>query len=1554
VLRVVSFFQIGSGLGRKFFQWFLVMSLIPLLVVSFISYRNARESLLRSTEASLTAAVELKKRYVTAFFAERMRDLDLQAAMAENVQFVVDLRHGRLVADGEGAGAVRAGQQVAADLKRFVDLYGYHDVLLIDPTGTILYTVQGNEGEGGDNIFAEQGGKTLFAEACRRALVSDRVEFADMEAHGGRGHELDNMLVRAMRGPGGEVVGLMVVEMSLVQVDRLMQDRTGMGESGETFLVGADQLMRSDSWREQAKTAMQVKVASAPVLAWLAAEEKAADGTTLHRPPAAGVSNYRNHRGERVFGVISNLETLEPFGVHWALVAEIAEGEALDLVGELRMVGIIIFVGTTLLVALFSALITREIVAPIRKLSEWSGRVAQGDLSLLGGEMPRNELGDLYGSFSRMVTSLREVTDVCAAVSVGNFSKSVALRGEHDTLGQAVNQMGENLRVAVRQADVVAAGDFSVQITPWSEEDKLGTALLRMIQQLRKMDGAARQSLAEARLLANYLDKLPIPVLCVDPSFTITYINEAGANFAKLEQAACLGRQCYDLFANAHCRTGECRVGRAMRNKQVETAETVVDPLRLNVPVRYTGAPVLDEQGKVIGALEYIVDISEIKDAFAVIERENRVQAGIAAVNDRLRGEQEISEFCNKLLSVLAQRLALQVGAMYVREKDLLQVRGLYASIGNSQARQQFAFGEGLVGQVAAEKRTLVVGEIPEDCLRMVSGTVEAAPRQLAVVPLLHEDEVKGVLELGAFDPFSDEALAFLERVAGNIAIALNSAQSRYQLAMLLQETQQQAEELQSQQEELRVTNEELESQTQALKEREAELQSQHEELMTINEELEEKTDSLEKQKADIQLKNVELEEARLEIEKKAADLAVTSKYKSEFMANMSHELRTPLNSLLLLSQNLAQNKEGNLSADQIESARVMHSSGKDLLELINEILDLSKIEAGRIVLGVGEVPLAELADRLRQSFGPVTKDKGLGFGIDIGTGAPKAIRTDRQRLEQILRNLIANAIKFTDSGAVTVAMRPLSDADREMAASLAGGEGVAIAVTDTGIGIPADKQKIVFEAFQQADGSTSRKYGGTGLGLSISRELAGLLGGEIHLRSEPGKGATFTLYLPLVAPNPETVAAPAPAAATPPPVSPPPRAKASAARAAAVKIDDDRHNLGEENKTVLIIEDDPNFVKCLIRQGHEKGFKCLATTTGHDGLMLAEQFRPGAVILDINLPDMNGWQVLEALKKNPLLRHIPVHMMSAEEKTLDAYRKGAVGYLHKPVTEDDLHAAFDRLGDFIDTEFRELLVVEDDTVLRREIVKLIGNGDVHTTAVSSGEEVIATLREKRFDCMILDIGLPDMSGFELFERLEKEEGIEIPPVIVYTGRELSREEHERLYRYTDSIIIKGVKSAERLLDETALFLHRVVAKMPDEKRKMIANLYEQDAMFAGKKVLIVDDDMRNAFALSKILSEKKMEVAIANTGFRALEILDEEEVDLVLMDIMMPEMDGYEAMRRIRAQEKYWRLPVIALTAKAMPEDKGRCMEAGASDYLAKPIEEGRLLSMMRIWLYR
>lgn len=1679
--RSESKYSISSGIGKIFFQWFLIISLVPLVAVSIVNYYSSKESLISDTTRHLSATLEFKKQYIEAFFNERLDGLELQSHLAENITFLTELcdLHHELGLPAKDFVRHERWLELTSkhetDLRRLKELYGYHDVLLINIKGDIFFTVAG-EDKIGTNIFTGEHKNTLFSRACLKAIETGEAVFSDMETYDDEAHKVDSFFVHALINRQGEKIGLLAFDITLEKIDRLMQDRTGMGQTGETFLVGSDQLMRSDSWKEAGGTALETRIETKLIKNWLASKETEKDNPPVSSQPSYAVLDYINHRGTRVFGVINDLKSLESYGIHWALIAEVTEAEALALVKRLRLIVWSLLIGTTAVVTLISVLVTREIVTPIRKLSKWTGQVAQGNLSTIEDRPPENEIGELHSSFNQMVKSFQEVTKVCESVSLGDFTKTVTLRSENDTLGQAVNQMAENLRVAVRQAEVVSAGDFSVQITPWSDEDKLGNALLRMTLKLREMMEINQKALADASRLAEYVNNLPTPVLSIDRNFRIVYANYAAASLTGLDQTDCIGKRCYELFRNAHCQTDDCRVGQAMRNKRVETAETVIDldginmPIRYtgapildekgdvigaleyiidisklreimeinqrslaeasrlaeylnnlptpvisvdlnfqiiysnkaaaafaglqhteclgrkcydlyrnphcetrdcriaqairkksietaetiidpdgaNIPVRYTGAPVLDKNGEVIGALEYIVDITETKNAFNIIEKENWLQAGIAAANDRLRGEQEIKQLCNNLLSGLADRLDIQAAAMYVTDNHTLQLCGTYSTTGGNTCRESFAIGEGVIGQAAYEKKRIIVKDVPKESIHLVSSLVEAVPQQLVALPLLYENQVKGVIELGSFVAFTSDELELLDRLAGNIAIAINSVQSRTQLAELLGETQRQSEELQTQQEELQSTNEELQTQTQSLKERESQLQSQHEELMVLNEELEEKTNSLEKQKNDIQEKNTALKEASRNIEKKAEELAIASKYKSEFLANMSHELRTPLNSLLLLSHNLSKNKEGNLTDDQVESANVMYSSGNDLLELINEILDLSKIEAGRVDLGLEDVSLKDFADRMQSHFMPVMAEKGLDLSFVITPKAPKTISTDRQRLEQIVRNLISNAAKFTEKGGITVSLRRVTGEDHLQKSDLAPDNTLAIAVTDTGIGISPAKQKIIFEAFQQADGSTSRKYGGTGLGLSISRELAELLGGEIQLTSVPGSGSTFTLYLPFTSSAPNG--------------QPKRPAKQKVKTTSAIRkrrkqppIQDDRESITEGDKTILIVEDDLNFAKSLIKQSHDEGFKCLTSPNGQDGLGLAEEYKPNAIILDINLPEMNGWEVLDALKKNPALRHIPVHMMSVEEKTLDAYKKGAVGYLHKPVTQEDLHRAFNRLDKVIASDLRELLVVEDDLVLRQEIVKLIGNGDVRATAVATGAEVITILSDMKFDCMILDIGLPDMTGFELLDRLEKEEDIEIPPVIVYTGRELTKEENDSLYHYTDSIIIKGVKSIERLLDETALFLHRVVAKMPDEKRKMIANLYEQDAMFRGKKILIVDDDMRNAFALSKILSDKEMKTFIANTGQKALETLEKEkDIDLVLMDIMMPEMDGYEAMQKIRAQKKFWNLPLIALTAKAMPEDKGKCMKAGASDYLAKPVEVERLLSMMRIWLYR
>jgi len=922
------------------------------------------------------------------------------------------------------------------------------------------------------------------------------------------------------------------------------------------------------------------------------------------------------------------------------------------------------------------------------------------------------------------------------------------------------------------------------------------------------------------------------------------------------------------------------------------------------------------------------------------------VKDGRSKFDDRVRGELKMENLCREIIFFIAEYLDAQVGALFVNTgQGAFKFKAGYACKNHWKINREFKTGEGLVGQAAAEKRTLVLTDVPDDYLTVTSGLGQKKPDHIFVIPYIYDDTVVAILEIGSLGGFTELQQGFLDNISDAIAITISVAQARLQLQQALETSQQLTEELQAQQEELKVANEELEEQTQRLQESEEKLKAQQEELQVTNEELEEKNDLLDRQKK-------EVEQARKAVEKKAEELAIASKYKSEFLANMSHELRTPLNSLLLLSQGLEQNKEGNLTTEQVESARIIHGGGIDLLNLINEILDLSKIEAGRMDLQTGTVRVSDLADSVLTFFQHLAEEKGLGLDVVVGKDAPIEILSDRKRIEQVVRNLISNAIKFTESGSVTVTFgRPGLEIDLSRS-GLSAGECLAIAVKDTGIGITPGQQKIVFEAFQQADGGTARKYGGTGLGLSISRELAHLLGGEIQLESEPGKGSTFTLYLPVTVSADRKVSVAE--------ISKVSRYNevevggASRQRAAAFHIEDDRDSLEKDARAILIIEDDPNFARLLYEKCHEKGFMCLAASTGETGLELAEKHLPVAVILDIRLPGMGGWAVLTTLKEDTRTRHIPVHIVSVEEASTEALRRGAVGHATKPLDQDSLEETFRRLEQVSAGKPKRILVVEDDAKIRHETVQLIGNGDVKVDEAENGEQALQMLRLGRYDCLVLDLGLPDMSGGEVLLRLERE-SVELPPVIIHTAKDLTREEEMAFREHAESIVIKDVRSQERLLDEVSLFLHRVVSDMPEKKKQMILNLHETDILLKDKKVLIVDDDMRTTFALSRLLSGRGMQTLKADTGERALRLLDHEpDVDLVLMDIMMPVMDGYEAMERIRAQDKFRNLPIIALTAKAMPEDRAKCITAGASDYLPKPVDEGRLISMMRVWLYK
>jgi CheY-like chemotaxis protein/HAMP domain-containing protein/GAF domain-containing protein len=982
-------------------------------------------------------------------------------------------------------------------------------------------------------------------------------------------------------------------------------------------------------------------------------------------------------------------------------------------------------------------------------------------------------------------------------------------------------------------------------------------------------------------------------------------------------------------------------------------------------------------------AVEAQGEVAELKDTInqmienlAETTRTNQAQdwlnSNMARFTGMLQGLRDLETVSRLIMSELTPLVDAQHGGFFMREGDgdgeVLRLIATYGYKERKNVPNRFKLGEGLVGQAAIEQKSILLTEAPSDYIKITSGLGHAAPVNVIVLPVLFEDHVMAVIELASFGRVTDVQRAFLEQLSESIGVVLNTIIANMRTEELLeqsqgltQELQAQSEELQAQQEELQQTNKELEEQAASLKASEELLQTQQEELQQTNEELEEKAELLEEQNRRIEIKNREIELARAALEEKAEQLALSSRYKSEFLANMSHELRTPLNSLLILAKLLQENPDGNLTEKQVEFANTIYSAGSDLLDLINDILDLSKVEAGRMDVNVSDVKLGDLREFVERSFRPVADDKTLSFEVDVhGANVPPTIETDEQRLQQILKNLLSNAFKFTEEGAVSLRIA-LAEGRQFASEALTKAEAViAFSVIDTGVGIPEDKLRVIFEAFQQADGTTSRRYGGTGLGLSISREIARLLGGEIDVLSSVGQGSTFTLYLPStwqhVEHEPgdlfadvdlfsrESVGAAAPE---------PPELDPNVLLPSDVR--DDRDRIFEGDRVVLIVEDDADFATTELEIARERGFKGIVALRGDSGLALAHEFKPDAIILDMALPGMDGWTVLDHLKHHPETRHIPVHIVSAGNGRQNALKAGAVAFLEKPLTKEGLEDTFGDIQTFID-RVKNLLVVEDDPEQRDAIVELVGSGeDVDVTAVASSEEALAALDSKRFDCMVLDLKLPDMTGFDLLDTLKRDERYSSIPVIVYTGKELSRGEETKLKRVSDAIIVKDASSPERLLDETSLFLHRVERKLPQEKRRMLEQLHSADEVLRGKKILIVDDDVRNVFALTSVLEAAGMDVLYAENGKDGLATLDASpEVDLVLMDIMMPEMDGYETIRAIRGRDAFKQLPIISLTAKAMKGDREKSIASGASDYITKPVDTDQLLSLMRVWLYK
>ena len=960
--------------------------------------------------------------------------------------------------------------------------------------------------------------------------------------------------------------------------------------------------------------------------------------------------------------------------------------------------------------------------------------------------------------------------------------------------------------------------------------------------------------------------------------------------------------------------------------------------------------------------------IANLRETTQKNTEQDWLKTNLAKFTRMLQGQRDLETVSKLILSELAPLVGAQHGVFFLMEygenTPYLKLISSYAYRERRHLANRFHLGEGLVGQCALEKERILLTEVPSDYVRIASGLGEATPLNAVVLPVLFEGQVTAVIELASFRRFSEIHLTFFDQLTESIAIVLNTIAASMRTEELLKQSQSLAEELQTQQSELRETNQRLEQQAQSLKASEDLLKGQQEELQQTNAELEEKAELLATQKKEVERKNREIEQARLSLEDKAEQLALSSKYKSEFLANMSHELRTPLNSLLILAKLLADNIDHNLTTKQVEYSQTIYSAGTDLLTLINDILDLAKIESGTMSIDITQMPLAELGEQIERTFRQIAQSKRLGFAIEFTPELPISIDTDVKRLQQVLKNLLSNAFKFTEYGEVrlriAVAKQGWSNDQKTLnSAQLV----IAFSVSDTGIGIAPDKQKVIFEAFQQADGSTSRRYGGTGLGLSISREIAHLFGGEIKLVSQPGQGSTFTFYFPQLSQHStvnsqeSTLIFPTPysAQARPEPSANSTQPRLNQSYPLTAGLNDDRTTIGIGDRVLLIVEDDVNFARILIEMAQQQGFKVITAQNGTTGLTLAQQFLPSAILLDIRLPEMDGWTVLDRLKHDQNTRHIPVHIMSVEEGRQRGLQLGAIAYLQKPLTSETISQALTKIKGFVERQVKNLLVVEDDDTQRHSIVELIGNSDVSTTAVGTGAEALEAIRAQHFDCLVLDLGLPDMTGFELIDQIKLLPNGKTLPIIVYTGREISKAQETELRRIAETIIIKDVRSPERLLDETALFLHRVQANLPAPKREILEQLHSQDYLLTGKKALIIDDDMRNIFALTSMLERYQIQVLYAENGREGITLLETTpEIDVVLMDVMMPEMDGYETTRVIRQNDQFKSLPIIALTAKAMQGDREKCIEAGASDYITKPVDTEQLLSLLRVWLYR
>ena len=1496
------------SLRFKLIVLFLIVSLVPLMIVGTLSYIQAKEALEHETINKLSATRDIKIHQIEAYFKERIGDLDVFAHNLFLINAVTEFEeaiHNEIKINGKdnetqvmeqyqhlyakqpnlnsagNSNYDKVHEKYHPYLKRYLDTYGYYDIFLVEPNdGTIIYSVM-KEKDFGTSLKTGIYANSNIGHIFKQTIISNDHDFTALEDFAF--YEPSNNAAAFLAAPiwknDNDLIGVLIFQVSTAQINRITQEKSGLGETGETILVGSDDfLMRSNSPLSEEPTLFKQKV-----------DSKATRASALGQTGIKKIIDYRNK-----LTFIAHAPLNIP-GVNWSLNSKMDVEEATAVTEKMFREMLIITIIGAIIVAIIAFFLSSSIANPIQLMTKIASKLAEGDIKQNIEFNRSDEIGVMGQAFRQMIINLRIVIEDIVYVSQGLANGKLNVTPEASYKGDFI-EIKESLEIALATQRKVIE-----DIVPVS------------------------QGLANGNLAVQPQAEYPGDFNKIKGSLerTLTDLRAVIADIVNVSQGLAEGKEA--VKTQTEYRGDFAKIKEALESAGIKLATTT----------------------------EYNTTQDWLK-------------TGQNQLNDQMSGDQNIIELTHNVVSFLTLYLQAQVGICYVVDDSIItQERKLklvtsYAHTRRKNISEEFEFTKGMVERSAKELKVIT--------MELSSDLGEDIPPYILITPFLHENILKGVLLIASLNKITEIQQKFLQLIMPSIGVSVNAVEAREKMQLLLNQTQEQSEELRNQQEELKQSNEELQSQQEELQSQTEELQTQTEELRQTNEELETRTQDLENQRKAIRDKNTTLEKTQEVIEAKAQELELASKYKSEFLANMSHELRTPLNSMLILAQLLTENKQNNLSDKQVEYARTIHSAGSDLLALINEILDLSKVEAGKIEANIEKVFIADLMETLEPKFSHAAEEKGVAFEINLAETLPDTIRTDAQRLKQIINNLLSNAFKFTSKGSVKLDIqRP--DIDVSMY-KLDNEKSIQIAVTDSGIGIPNDKQKVIFEAFQQADGTTSRRFGGTGLGLSISRQLARLLGGELKLVSEEGKGSKFSLYIPesLEPKSSESMEVnhPSPSPSASLPASSAPKIAINnkeneesglefISETPIATINDDRDDITADSKSLLIVEDDRNFSRLVMELAQEKGFKCILAEDGKIGLECAEYYQPRAIILDMGLPKIDGWTMMEILKNNPETRHIPVHFISANDQTMDARKMGAIGYLLKPVSMEQLGEAFLKIEHFIAQKTKNLLIVVDNEEHQQAILKIVGNDSINITVTATKDEAMSKLHIEDIDCIILDVDVEDKSGIRLLEKLNNEDSIAQIPIILYSERRLLASEEEIIQKCTNHLTVKTVQSPERLLDETTLFLHQLEANLPKEKREMLEVVHDKEAILRDKKVLIVDDDVRNVFALATVLEDKDMEVVVGKDGEQGLKMLEEvDDIAIVLMDIMMPGMDGYEAMQRIRKQARHRHLPIIALTAKAMKGDKAKCIDAGANDYLSKPVDTNKLLSLMRVWLYR